>query len=71
MRIVGLDIAEEQLLFTWFNPDEKSNGYFRADLDGGNGKSTTLDTGIENENDLKKHLHQRGSGHFTDSQKRT
>lgn len=53
MRIVGLDIAEEQLLFTWFNSDEKSNGYFRADLDGGNGKSTTLGTGIENETDLR------------------
>ena len=53
MKIVGLDIAEEQLLFTWFNPDEKSNGYFRADMDGGNGKSTTLDTGIEDENDLR------------------
>ena len=53
MRVVGLDIAEEQLLFTWFNPDEKSNGYFRADMDGGNGKSTTLDTGIEDENDLR------------------
>ena len=53
MKIVGLDVAEEQLLFTWFNVDEKSNGYFRADLDGGNGKSTTLDTGIENENDLR------------------
>ena len=53
MKIVGLDIAEEQLLFTWFNADEKSNGYFRADLDGGNGKSTTLDTGIEDENDLR------------------
>ena len=53
MKIVGLDIAEEQLLFTWFNADEKSNGYFRADMDGGNGKSTTLDTGIENENDLR------------------
>ena len=53
MRIVGLDVAEEQLLFTWFNADEKSNGYFRADLDGGNGKSTTLDTGIEDENDLR------------------
>ena len=53
MEVVGIDIAEEQLLFTWFNADEKSNGYFRADMDGGNGKSTTLDTGIENENDLK------------------
>ena len=53
MKIVGLDIAEEQLLFTWFNPDEKSNGYFRADMDGSNGKSTTLDTGIEDENDLR------------------
>lgn len=60
MKIVGLDIAEEQLLFTWFNPDEKSNGYFRADLDGGNGKSTTLDTGIENENDLR-HIYIRGA----------
>lgn len=53
MEVVGLDIAAEQLLFTWFNADEKSNGYFRADMNGGNGKSTTLDTGIENENDLK------------------
>lgn len=53
MKVVGIDIAEEQLLFTWFNADEKSNGYFRADIDGGNGKSTTLDTGIENENDLR------------------
>ena len=53
MKIVGLAVAEEQLLFTWFNADEKSNGYFRADLDGGNGKSTTLDTGIEDENDLR------------------
>ena len=53
MKIVGLDIAEEQLLFTWFNADEKSNGYFRAEMDGSNGKSTTLDTGIEDENDLR------------------
>ena len=53
MRIVGLDIAEEQLLFTWFNADEKSNGYIRADLDGGNGKSTTLHTGIEDEDELR------------------
>ena len=53
MKIVGLAVAEEQLLFTWFNADEKSNGYFRADMDGGNGKSTTLDTGIEDENDLR------------------
>ena len=60
MKIVGLAIAEEQLLFTWFNPDEKSNGYFRADMDGGNGKSTTLDTGIENENDLR-HIYIRGA----------
>ena len=53
MKVVGLAIAEEQLLFTWFNADEKSNGYFRADMDGSNGKSTTLDTGIEDENDLR------------------
>ena len=29
-------------------------------MDGGNGKSTTLDTGIENENDLK-HIYIRGA----------
>ncbi|MCG9133862.1 tetratricopeptide repeat protein [Candidatus Poribacteria bacterium] len=51
--VVGFDTAEEQLLFTWFNANEKSNGYFRADLDGGNGKLTTLDVGIENETDLR------------------
>ena len=51
--IVGFDTAEDQLLFTWYNAAEKTNGYFRADLDGLNGKSTTLDIGIEDENDLK------------------
>ena len=51
--IVGFDTAEDQLLFTWYNAAEKANGYFRADLDGLNGKSTTLDIGIEDENDLK------------------
>ncbi len=53
MTIVGIDTAAEQLLFTWFNADEKSNGYFRADLDGGNGKLTTLHTGIDDENTLR------------------
>lgn len=51
--IVGFDTAADQLLFTWYNAAEKANGYFRADLDGLKGKSTTLDTGIEDENDLK------------------
>lgn len=51
--IVGFDTAEDQILFTWFNAGEKSNGYFRADLDGLNGKSATLHTGIEDENDLR------------------
>ncbi len=51
--VIRFDTAEEQLLFTWFNANEQSNGYFRADLDGGNGKSTTLDIGIEDENDLR------------------
>ena len=51
--IVGFDTAEDQMLFTWYNAAEKTNGYFRADLDGLNGKSTTLHTGIEDENDLR------------------
>ena len=53
MTIVGIETAAEQLLLTWFNADEKSNGYFRADLDGRNGKSTTLHTGVDDENKLK------------------
>ena len=51
--IVGFDTAEDQMLFTWYNATEKTNGYFRADLDGLNGKSTTIDIGVEQENDLK------------------
>ena len=51
--IVGFDTAEDQMLFTWYNAAEKTNGYFRADLDGLSGKSTTLHTGIEDENDLR------------------
>ena len=48
--IVGFDTAEDQLLFTWYNAAEKTNGYFRADLDGLNGKSTTLHTGEDEKN---------------------
>ena len=51
--IVGFDTAEDQLLFTWYNAAEKTNGYFRADLDGLNGKSTPIDVGIEDESDLR------------------
>ena len=51
--IVGFDTAEDQMLFTWYNAAEKTNGYFRSDLDGLNGKSTTLHTGIEDEKDLR------------------
>lgn len=51
--IVDFDTAEDQLLFTWYNAAEKTNGYFRADLDGLNGKSTTIDVGIDDESDLK------------------
>lgn len=54
MTVVGFDTAEDQLLFTWFNTDDQSNGYFRADLDGSNGKLTTIETGIEDENDLRR-----------------
>ena len=53
MTVVGFDTAEDQLLFTWFNTDEQSNGYFRADSDGLNGKSTTLHTGIADEIKLR------------------
>lgn len=54
MTVVGFDVAEDQLLFTWFNTEEQSNGYFRADLDGVNGKSTTLHTGIADEIKLRR-----------------
>ena len=57
--IVGFDTAEDQMLFTWYNATEKTNGYFRADLDGLNGKSTTLHTGIEDEKNLR-HIYIRG-----------
>ncbi len=53
MTVVGFDTAEDHLLFTWFNTDEQANGYFRADLDGLNGKSTTLHTGIVDEKKLR------------------
>ena len=57
--IVGFDTAEDQILLTWYNATEKTNGYFRADLDGLNGKSTTLHTGIEDEKNLR-HIYIRG-----------
>ena len=57
--IVGFDTAEDQILLTWYNATENTNGYFRADLDGLNGKSTTLHTGIEDEKNLR-HIYIRG-----------
>ena len=51
--IVDFDTAEDQMLFTWYNAAEETNGYFRADLDGRNGKSNTLHTGIADERDLR------------------
>lgn len=53
MTVVGLNTTEEQLLFTWFDADKKSNGYFQADLDGLNGILATIDIGIEDESDLR------------------
>ena len=53
MTIAGIGTAAEQLLFTWFDANEKSNGYFRADLDGGNGIKSTLHVGVDDENKLK------------------
>lgn len=40
--IVGFDVTEEKLHFTWFNAQEKANGYFQADWNGINGKSVPL-----------------------------
>ena len=53
MTVIGFDTAKDQLLFTWFNTEEQSNGYFRADLDGLNGNSTTLHTGVVDEKKLR------------------
>lgn len=50
--IVKFDVAEEKLLFTWFNPKEKANGYFQADWNGINGQSVPLLIGIEEKTDL-------------------
>ncbi len=50
--VVRFSVAAEQLLLTWFNAEAKVNGYFEADIDGANGQSTTLLTGIETRADL-------------------
>ena len=50
--IVKFYVTEEKLLFTWFNAEEKANGYFQADWNGINGKSVPLLIGIEDKTDL-------------------
>lgn len=50
--IVRFDVTEEKLFFTWFNAEEKANGYFQADWNGINGKSVPLLIGIEEKTDL-------------------
>ena len=50
--ITRFDVAEQKLLFTWFNATYQANGYFQAESNGDNGQSTTLLTGIEEPDDL-------------------
>ena len=51
-QIVRFDVVGEQMLFSWYNPENKINGFFMANWDGSNPKKFTVSTGEENITEL-------------------
>ena len=51
-QIVRFEVIDEKMLFSWYNVDERENGFFLANWDGSNGESYPIITGFTQENPL-------------------
>ena len=44
-QIVKFNVVDEKLFLTWFNAEDRANGYFQSDWDGARGISVSISTG--------------------------
>ena len=51
-QIVKFDVIDGKMLFSWYNEEEKNNGFFHVNWDGTNGRSSSIYEGTERKEDL-------------------
>ncbi|MDE0483659.1 MAG: tetratricopeptide repeat protein [Candidatus Poribacteria bacterium] len=51
-QIVRFDVVSDKIFFSWYNEENKENGFFQANLDGSDGKDSPVSEGIEVETEL-------------------
>ena len=52
-QIVGFDVIGEKMVFSWFNEVNNFNGFFHANWDGTEGKSSSIFEGTEGKTELE------------------
>ena len=51
-QIVKFDVIDGKMLFSWYNEEDKNNGFFHVNWDGTNGRSSSIYEGTERKEDL-------------------
>ena len=51
-QIVRFDVIEGKMMFSWYNEEERNNGFFHVSWDGRNGRSSSIFEGAEQKEDL-------------------
>lgn len=51
-QIVQFDVIDGKMLFSWYNEEERNNGFFHVNWDGTNGRSSSIYEGTERKEDL-------------------
>ncbi len=51
-QIVKFDVVGDKLFFSWYNEENKENGFFQANLDGSDGRDSPIAEGIKVETEL-------------------
>ncbi|MDE0084890.1 MAG: tetratricopeptide repeat protein [Candidatus Poribacteria bacterium] len=51
-QIVKFDVVGNKIFFSWYNEENKENGFFQANWDGSDGKDSPVSEGIEVETEL-------------------
>lgn len=51
-QIVRFDVVGDKIFFSWYNEENKENGFFQANLDGSDGKDSPVSEGIKVETEL-------------------
>ncbi len=51
-QIVKFDVIDGKMLFSWYNEEDKNNGFFHTNWDGTNGRSSSIYEGAERKEEL-------------------